>query len=126
MICRVAVLNVINYVLWPLFAAIVALYTMSDAVHIAESSVKAVTVYELPLVPTFYVTGVVLLAVIVIDPVDVAQVSSTVSTNVAVPVCGPLLFVIVPTTDTVYTPAVVGLDHVICLVAVLNVINDVL
>lgn len=55
---------------------------MSDAVQILESSVNAATVYVLPLVPTFCVTGVVVLGVIIIEPVDVAQVYRTVSTNV--------------------------------------------
>ena len=37
-----------------------------------------------------------------------------------------MLFVIVPVTVTVYVPVVDGLDHDITLVAVSNVINDVL
>jgi hypothetical protein len=47
---------------------------MSDCVQIVESSVNAPTVCELPLVPTFCVTGVVVLGVIVKVSNELAQV----------------------------------------------------
>ena len=65
-----------------------------------------------------------MLGVIVIVSVVVAQ-DITVSTNDAVLTILPLLFVIVPLTATVYTPAVDGLVHDIASVVGLNAIKVV-